>query len=70
MDVLPAGYGPAHLSTLRLCEDRGPLSDIAEGLNAGMWTIGVTRSGNAVGLSEDDWVKLGDAEQKKAARLC
>ena len=28
-------------------------SDMAEGLNAGMWTIGVTRSGNAVGLSEE-----------------
>jgi phosphonoacetaldehyde hydrolase len=40
-------------------------SDIAEGLNAGMWTIGVTRSGNAVGLSEDDWLKLDHGEQEK-----
>lgn len=40
-------------------------SDIAEGLNAGMWTIGVTRSGNTVGLSEADWIKLDGAEQKK-----
>jgi phosphonoacetaldehyde hydrolase len=40
-------------------------SDIAEGLNAGMWTIGVTRSGNTVGLSEDNWTKLDYAEQKK-----
>jgi phosphonoacetaldehyde hydrolase len=40
-------------------------SDIAEGLNAGMWTIGVTRSGNTVGLSEADWLKLESAEQKK-----
>jgi phosphonoacetaldehyde hydrolase len=40
-------------------------SDIAEGLNAGMWTIGVTRSGNTVGLSEDDWSKLDRGEQKK-----
>jgi phosphonoacetaldehyde hydrolase len=40
-------------------------SDMAEGLNAGMWTIGVTRSGNAVGLSEDDWVKLDPGEQEK-----
>jgi phosphonoacetaldehyde hydrolase len=40
-------------------------SDIAEGRNAGMWTIGVTRSGNAVGLSEDDWSKLAPGEQKK-----
>ena len=40
-------------------------SDIAEGHNAGMWTIGVTRSGNSVGLSEDDWLKLDDREQKQ-----
>ncbi len=40
-------------------------SDIAEGLNAGMWTIGITRSGNTVGLSEEDWLKLDQREQKK-----
>ncbi len=28
------------------------LSDVQEGLNAGMWTIGLTRSGNELGLSE------------------
>lgn len=28
------------------------ISDIQEGLNAGMWTIGLTRSGNELGLSE------------------
>jgi phosphonoacetaldehyde hydrolase len=40
-------------------------SDIAEGRNAGMWTIGVTRSGNAVGLTESDWSKLDLEEQRK-----
>ena len=40
-------------------------SDIAEGMNAGMWTIGVTRSGNSVGLSEEDWLRLDHGEQKK-----
>jgi phosphonoacetaldehyde hydrolase len=40
-------------------------SDIAEGLNAGMWTIGVTRSGNTVGLSEADWFQLDQREQKR-----
>jgi phosphonoacetaldehyde hydrolase len=40
-------------------------SDIAEGRNAGMWTIGVTRSGNAVGLTESDWSKLDPEEQRK-----
>src|SRR5262249_4379679 len=30
-------------------------ADIAEGLNAGMWTIGITATGNEVGLSQSDW---------------
>jgi phosphonoacetaldehyde hydrolase len=30
-------------------------SDIEEGLNAGMWTVGVTRTGNEAGLTEDEW---------------
>ena len=42
-------------------------SDIAEGINAGMWTIGVTRSGNSVGLSEEDWLKLDHGEQEEAS---
>ncbi|MCA9103167.1 MAG: phosphonoacetaldehyde hydrolase [Planctomycetales bacterium] len=29
------------------------LSDVAEGLNAGMWTIGLAKSGNEMGLSEE-----------------
>ena len=28
--------------------------DIEEGLNAGMWTIGLTQSGNSLGLSQDE----------------
>lgn len=44
-------------------------SDIAEGRNAGMWTIGVTRSGNAVGLIETDWSKL-DSEQQRTLLDC
>jgi phosphonoacetaldehyde hydrolase len=30
-------------------------SDIEEGLNAGMWTIGITRTGNETGLTEAEW---------------
>lgn len=30
------------------------VADIEEGLNAGMWTIGVTLTGNEVGLSEEE----------------
>lgn len=39
-------------------------TDIAEGRNAGMWTIGITRSGNAVGLSAPDWSALAHPEQQ------
>jgi phosphonoacetaldehyde hydrolase len=35
-------------------------ADIAEGRNAGMWTIGVARTGNEVGLSQREWDGLGD----------
>ncbi len=38
---------------------------ILEGLNAGMWTIGVTVSGNEVGLSEAEWDSLSTAEQDR-----
>jgi phosphonoacetaldehyde hydrolase len=41
-------------------------SDIEEGLNAGMWTIGVTRTGNEVGLSEQEWNGLSPAAQAQA----
>ncbi len=30
------------------------VTDIQEGLNAGMWTIGLTRSGNELGLSKEE----------------
>jgi phosphonoacetaldehyde hydrolase len=40
-------------------------SDIQEGLNAGMWTIGLTRSGNAVGLTEMEWAQLEGNEQAR-----
>jgi len=38
-------------------------SDIEEGLNAGMWTIGLTRSGNSIGLTESEWQALDPATQ-------
>jgi phosphonoacetaldehyde hydrolase len=37
---------------------------IEAGLNAGMWTIGVARSGNLVGLSEDELNRLTKDEQE------
>ncbi len=47
-------------------------SDIAEGLNAGMWTIGVTASGNETGLALEEWESLPPdvqaARERDAAR--
>jgi phosphonoacetaldehyde hydrolase len=37
--------------------------DIEEGLHAGVWTIGVARTGNMVGLSAEDFAALGAAER-------
>lgn len=36
---------------------------IEEGLNAGMWTVAVVASGNAVGLSEEQLAVLNDADR-------
>jgi phosphonoacetaldehyde hydrolase len=41
-------------------------SDIAEGRNAGMWTIGLTSCGNEVGLSAAEYQALSFGE--RAAR--
>jgi phosphonoacetaldehyde hydrolase len=38
------------------------ISDIIEGLNAGMWTIGVTQSGNELGLSPNQVMALSSHE--------
>ncbi|NMM41802.1 phosphonoacetaldehyde hydrolase [Pseudoalteromonas arctica] len=41
---------------------------IVEGLNAGMWTVGVALSGNAVGLTEQQWDACTTQEQTELAR--
>jgi phosphonoacetaldehyde hydrolase len=38
---------------------------IEAGLNAGMWTVGIARSGNLVGLSEDEMNELSPQDQAK-----
>ncbi|CAM3772341.1 phosphonoacetaldehyde hydrolase [Parendozoicomonas haliclonae] len=38
---------------------------IEEGLNAGMWTVGLAISGNEVGLDLDEWQALSATEQNK-----
>ena len=55
-----------HIYPLHACVKIGDTeSDMAEGRNAGMWTIGVTRSGNAVGVPEKEWPTIPEEEQKK-----
>jgi len=44
-------------------------ADIEEGRNAGMWTIGVTRTGNEIGLSEEQWTELGEVRQARELQL-
>jgi len=38
---------------------------IAEGLAAGMWTVGVAMSGNEVGLTEQELAALPEAERQR-----
>jgi phosphonoacetaldehyde hydrolase len=72
---VPGGGRPApwmcYLNAIRM--QAGPLwravkigdtpSDIEEGLNAGMWTVGVTRTGNECGLTEEEWNAASATEQ-------
>lgn len=39
------------------------LSDIEEGLNAGMWTVGIARTGNMLGLAPEELAALPAAER-------
>jgi phosphonoacetaldehyde hydrolase len=59
-----------NISTVEACvkiDDTVP--GVEEGLNAGMWTIGLAVSGNEVGLSLEDWKRLDKAGQdEKRAR--
>jgi phosphonoacetaldehyde hydrolase len=41
------------------------VTDIHEGLNAGMWTVGVTKSGNSLGLTPAQVDKLGEGELRE-----
>ena len=46
------------------------VSDIQEGLNAGMWTIGLTQSGNELGLTREAAEALPEAElNRKLAEI-
>src|ERR1700722_11037194 len=38
--------------------------DIEEGKNAGMWTIGLTRTGNLIGLDQEQWELLPEETKR------
>jgi len=42
-------------------------ADIAEGRNAGVWTVGVIASGNEVGCTEAAWASMAEAERRGRA---
>lgn len=82
---VPAGR-PAPWMALRNCERLGvfpmeavvkvgdTVPDILEGLNAGMWTVGLTDTGNEMGLSLEEYQSVDDATKaakraKAAAKL-
>jgi len=78
-DEVPAGR-PAPFMCYRNAVDMGvyPLwacvkigdtpADIAEGRNAGMWTVGITRTGNEVGLSKAELERISAAERERLER--
>jgi phosphonoacetaldehyde hydrolase len=41
--------------------------DIEEGRNGGMWSVGITTTGNEVGLGEAEWQALCDADRARLA---
>ena len=43
-------------------------SDIKEGLNAGVWSVGVAGTGNGIGLSEENFKALSDEEKSVKLR--
>jgi phosphonoacetaldehyde hydrolase len=43
-------------------------ADIEEGRNAGMWTIGVTHTGNEIGVTEEEWAQLAEEERELLLR--
>lgn len=74
-DDVPAGR-PAPWMIFRIMEETGiyppaavlkigdTVPDIAEGKNAGVWSVGVTRTGSEVGLTEAEWDALDKAGQR------
>jgi phosphonoacetaldehyde hydrolase len=45
------------------------VSDVEEGRNAGTWTVGISRTGNLVGLSEKAWSMENEQDQRKLLEI-
>ncbi len=56
MDVFPLSY---------MVKIGDTIADVQEGLNAGMWTIGLSKSGNEVGLSLTEMQNLEENKRKE-----
>ena len=61
MNVLALGV--SNVAACIKIDDTTP--GIEEGLNAGMWTIGLAISGNEVGLSHQEWTNLPTPDQNR-----
>ena len=75
-DNLPAGRPYPYMIYKNMCDLGVPsrfsvlkygdtISDIKEGLNAGVWTVGVILGSNELGLTEDEVQKMPAEELKK-----
>ena len=79
-DDLPAGSRPGPWMALENVNQLGvsavwrvikiddAVPGILEGLNAGMWTIGLAKTGNAVGLTEVEWQQCSAVEKEHLLR--
>lgn len=56
---LDLGVWPAH----RVLKVDDTVPGLLEGRHAGCWTVGITATGNAMGLTEAEWTALGAAER-------
>ncbi len=45
------------------------VSDIKEGVNSGVWSVGVIEGSSELGLSEKEWERLSDDEKKSASKM-
>ena len=43
------------------------MSDVQEGVNAGVWSVGIIEGSSELGLSEKEWEVLSSDEKKSAS---